>query len=595
MHREFAERAPTWDVSPTVAAAFLARDAIILAPTVDVLLSWYRQLVSQDLPAKELDAPTMLLAAILPHLRPARQFEVHGMQPSGAQDAFWLGPLTSPLPPSCLAAELATLSSAVEPARLRLALAFAAGTSAPVEALRPAAGTARASADPRLRAVGLRAMAISSDPTDDADFFASGWAWSGSVGRAHAREDFWGSAWLLKSADGSDDPALLDRLEPSLRSLAVERCGPRLARLAGERLVTAAQEARRSKLTRIGLEIKIIRSDDSAYDDGLRGSWHSMGFRAVPMEGRQPDEPSSRMLDLADYDAHLGSLPREVREYFLHPISSAALDRIAREAGDVFGELVDVVEAGPVASPAFTVLAHDVARHLSFIDPARAAELFERYRSTESAVPEQMPICWVSRLPVLIWRSADTPAIRNIRERRLDEAATDDAIAAEVLAAELAGKHALLSEYVSVRFGRDEPSAIARSLTTAGFSIEDACFTAMFDDPRLSGDFLAEAASMARKAYDRARWGRYWHQRTMSAETELEAWRCAELAAAGADVRCVTWEMRGLGRLFNALLPLYRPTLARSASEASRNRRKTLFGIDAPDPDLSPSLRLNAA
>jgi hypothetical protein len=590
VHRFLASRAPSIrNASPLVIAGSLPHDTAILgAGEVDVLSRWLETLRHDpNLPPKEADVSAPLLTAILPHLPADRQFEVHGMQRDDARDAFWLGRALKPVPDADMGRRLEQASASGDGVGLRLALHFAAEIGAALDVIRPAIASARNSHDPRTRGAALRSMVKLRDLDGMEALAAAGWNWSRAIGQGRNLEDFCGSVALLKASESSDDPTLVDRLHPALWSRAAERCGPailaRVADLVGRAIVRVPPEARSPD----GMDVRVVRCDDVPMRDDLGGIEHSVGLSLVG--SASPDGTRRRQPDLSDFYALLQRLTGLGRDALLYPMTSLAVDRLADLASSAFSALLDGIEAAvgnrpdDVAARAVAVLAHDVARALSWHDPDRATALFARAGGVTPLYPEEMPISHLPRSSLLLWRASDAPGIVAQRRERLDGAANDEAIAFEVLAAEMAGKRGEVVAYVRDGLRDRHPARIARAVTAAGFACADPALADLFDDGRLRHGFLADVRGAARRSYDEGRWSEHWFLAAREARTNIDVWRFGELALSCADARSTLWmELGRGGPMFEALRPLSRTALEAVATGKRRDRRSRLFGERAP-------------
>jgi hypothetical protein len=225
-----------------------------------------------------------------------------------------------------------------------------------------------------------------------------------------------------------------------------------------------------------------------------------------------------------------------------------------------------------------------VAEVMSRHEPAAGAALFERLIHAPPIVRVTFGQAGVHLYAASLWSAEDADAIQTLRYRRLDQAADDDEIAAEVLAALRAGKEHLLRDYVADRMTRLEPSYVARAIMVAGFSncpdwavrtvakFEDAC------------GFLGGAYDAAKYAMDRYRWSVHWAELVDKATTETELWRYAVILSKIVDGR---FYCQGSAPAPDSLLARYANSLEgliRARVKSWQNKRaKKLFGMDAPD------------
>ncbi|WP_066918714.1 hypothetical protein [Methylobacterium sp. CCH5-D2] len=587
IHRDLAARCRTIPgVSPTVLANFLRHDTAILAPVTGALIDWLADLrARRDLGFKEVDAPTLLLASVLPHLDAELQFDLHAGQRADAADAFWLGRMFKPMAAKLVGEKLRAVAPTRSPLQARLALIATADAGSGAAAVRQAAREALESMDAILRAAAFRAMTRVGGKDDDARFAATWRRRDDLVDEAQVREDFWGSLWLSRVHGVSDDPTVLRMLNPALRSIALERAGPRVLEAAIDNVIEVLGEADLRGLLPNGLDVDIVRSDDVPSKGDPWGSWHRVGFPIQDEEFEAVDGSRQRVRDMRDFSALRRRLEAAGREVLMYPFTSAALDRAGTRAPAAVERLIERVEglARTERAALAAVLAHDLGRILSYTCPERATALFALYEAVQPILPEVMPTSGLPRSTLLIWRSAGQSEIVTLRHRRLDAASSDLLIAREVLAAEMAGRHDEIVDYVAERLSGDHPAELARAITVAGFAGSDDGLQHAFADERFRDGFLERVAAAARHNFETARWAVHWHRAAAVAEDPVDVWRFVELASACADARCVLWSDEREGSyLFECLRPTIHGLYEAAARHHNNEHRKTLFGHSKP-------------
>ncbi|MCJ2066528.1 hypothetical protein MKK63_28105 [Methylobacterium sp. J-088] len=587
IHRDFAAGcAAIADVSPSVIAHWILRDVAILRPVVEPVAAWMTDLRGRpDLEPVERDAPTVLLAAVLPHLEAERQYDAHAGQRDDASDAFQLGELMRALPAAKVEERLRSDFASGEPRRMRLALLATADAGSAVPAVRSHALQAAAHDDQRLRAAAYRAMVRAGTRQDDEKFAA---AWRRPVpivDEAHIRADHWGSLWFRRAGLDADEPSALAKLTPALRSSALEHSGAATLEAAVNDLHRVLRDTSAVGVLPTGMKVAIVRPDDLPARDENSGSWHRIDFG--PADGFDVGSGARRpMRNMRDFFALHRDLASSGREMLLHPPSSEVVDRAAREAPSAFERLLALAEEATATerAPVLAVLAHDVARAVSYVDPKRAARLFDAYGDVAPLFPEVLPIGLVPRTSLLLWRSSDDPAIESIRRRQLDRAPNDRAMARLILAAETARRHDLVVAYVKDRATGRHPLDLARAVTAAGFAVSDPALDDFFDDERFRHGFLRDAAAKAGRCYARACWAAHWYGEAVAATDGLGAWRALELALAAADARCVLW-LGGSGHhLHGCQRSMLEHRFATASYDRDRDRKGTLYGRSVP-PD----------
>ncbi|WP_075382162.1 hypothetical protein [Methylobacterium phyllosphaerae] len=587
MHRDIAVRCRAIPgVSPTVLANFLRRDTAILAPVAGALVDWMTDLQARgDLERKEIDAPTLLLASVLPHLEAEPQFDLHAGQRADAEDAFWLGRMFKPMTDDVVAEKLHAAIQARDTLRARLALIATADAGSGRESVRQAARDALESNDAILRAAAFRAMTRVGGGDDDARFTGTWCRRDDLVDEAQVREDFWGSLWFSRAHGSSDDPTILRRLNPALRSSALERGGPRMLEAAIDNVIAVLGDVDPRELLPSGLEIDIVRSDDLPSVGDPWGSWHRVGFPVQDDEFEAVNGSRRRVRDMRDFSALRRRLEAAGHEVLMYPLTSAALDRAASHAPEAFNRLIETVEglARTEKGTLAAVLAHDLGRVLSHTQSERAVALFALYEAVRPILPEIMPTSGLARSTLLLWRGADLDEIVALRRQRLDAAPNDLLIAREVLAAEMVGRHDFIADYVAERLSGDHPAELARAVTVAGFAGSGYGLEHVFADDRFRYGFLERAATAAKHNFDSALWAVHWHRAAASAADHVDVWRYVELASACVDARCVLWSEEGEGGyLFECLRPTLHGLYEAATRHRDDKRGKTLFGHSKP-------------
>jgi hypothetical protein len=227
-----------------------------------------------------------------------------------------------------------------------------------------------------------------------------------------------------------------------------------------------------------------------------------------------------------------------------------------------------------------------LARAMAPTDPAGAAQLFARTASQRPFVNRVIGMSSIPAEAVATWSRASIAEVRELCFARLDGAANDSMIAAEVLAAHEAGAQAFVGEYLDARAGTGEPAKTARALLVCGFS--DATDHASRLLQRFEGcyGFIGQAHHAATYAYRRNEWARHWYRKMKPATTGEEFWRCAVLLAKIVDGRFDLWkgDYGPSGEVFMRFFATIEDGLESRVKKWQSARQSKLFGGDIPDP-----------
>jgi hypothetical protein len=227
-------------------------------------------------------------------------------------------------------------------------------------------------------------------------------------------------------------------------------------------------------------------------------------------------------------------------------------------------------------------LAHALARE----DPNKAEKLFRRIRNCKPLVRITYGRPGIQLDAMACWAGAHNPVLQEHCFARLDEAATGQDLAIEVLAALRNNQQQSLAEYVEARLDKQEPAEVARGLMVAGLSDQSE-----FNDEvlaRYDGDagMIGEAQRAAKYAYERNAWARHWFGRMCEAEESADFWRYSVLFLKIVDGRFDAWSSDYVQngtpiQVFGFFLD----SILKNRFERWKNHRsKKLFGLDVPSP-----------
>ena len=222
---------------------------------------------------------------------------------------------------------------------------------------------------------------------------------------------------------------------------------------------------------------------------------------------------------------------------------------------------------------------------LSESNPTQAATLFKLVMNQQPILPVRYGTAGVSLDSLAIWAGPDTEILNDIRHRRLEEAANDDDLSKEALAAHLNRNQHLLRRYIELNINKGEPAAIARALMVAGFSDRSQFNGSVLNKHRGTEGFVGATCEAARYAYDRNLWARHWFGGMCRASDPSEFWRCSVLFLKVVDGRYDFWfqEYGDRNEAMDRFWPNLRGSLDNRVKKWRRNRESKLFGADRPN------------
>jgi hypothetical protein len=458
------------------------------------------------------------------------------------------------------------------------ALAYASVSSS-VERLRSSAlGLAARSGHPDL----LKAVAESewsSDSLEDMDSF----------------EVWYGSLALLKAVQAGliDESPAFDRISPRLYGrAAVMLDGPAVQEVA-RRIDASIRRA-------VGLSDELIAPDieleaeDAASDEPIRFS----------VSEREP--PSA---NIEDFFKRLSESNEEFRERqkrnygafraFREELTTAKahiiLDHLSRE------EFAAVVAADPEVGnhwydlfmelndsklPAVHNLILLLAGAIADIDPGKSAALLERTAHSRPLVHFTFGSSGVDLGSMSTWTGGGALALDTLRRRRLDNAATDQAIAVEVFSALQCNQELFLEAYVDEQLARSAPAEIARGIMVAGFCDQSPRNNRILEKYKDTAGLPGKAYAAAIAAYRCNDWARNWFKLMCETDDPVTFWRAGILFTQCVDGRFSIWrdEFEQTGGPIAAFSTSLNNPLKGRHEKLGKEREKKLFGQDAPAP-----------
>lgn len=235
-------------------------------------------------------------------------------------------------------------------------------------------------------------------------------------------------------------------------------------------------------------------------------------------------------------------------------------------------------------------LGFTLARAYSSKDPHLSARLFQHLWTAEPIVTVLVGRAKIPLRLLTLFTATDSEPIDTIRTQEFRSALDDRQIERLVAAAEVAGQHAWLTEFVDRMLNSPMPADHALGITVAGLRHSnlhsEGCLARDW-----SGPFLGVAAEAARYAYERNIWTIHWLELALGASSE-DYWRYSTLAAACADRRVLTWgdfaRVRLCEREFGGDLA---SAMAKHSDKISEKREKTLYGLKKPNEVQQQSLQ----
>ena len=231
---------------------------------------------------------------------------------------------------------------------------------------------------------------------------------------------------------------------------------------------------------------------------------------------------------------------------------------------------------------------------LSESDPTHAATMFKLVMNQEPMIPVRYGSAGVSLDSLAIWGGPNTEILNLIRDRRLDEAASDDVLSKETLAAHISGQQHVLREYIERNLNKGEPAAISRAVMVAGFSDWSQYNESVLSNYDGTEGFVGVASTAAKYAYERNLWARHWFGRMCQATDPRRFWRCSVLFLKVVDGRYDFWfdEYGDHSEAMRRFWPNLRGSLDNRIKKWRRKRESKLFGTDRPDDVfVSPIIR----
>lgn len=236
-------------------------------------------------------------------------------------------------------------------------------------------------------------------------------------------------------------------------------------------------------------------------------------------------------------------------------------------------------------------LAIVIARSVSFLKPELSAQLFRIFKDIEPPVSLSINSPKIAVFDFCLYGSADVTELQPQKEMRFFEAMTDAAIEKLIVSCEHSGADGWLDRFVAKLISSGQTPDIALAFTIAGFRTPNAQSDVIFAQAPKAG-FLGIVQEAAEERYTRAKWARHWYDKACQSLSPPDFWRYSVLAAGIADMRHLAWLQAHLAsNSMRAFLDGAERTLLKEAGKRSKDREKTLYGLNAPDDDLRTTLK----
>jgi hypothetical protein len=454
-----------------------------------------------------------------------------------------------------------------------------ASVSSPAERLRNSALAlaARSGHSDLLKAVAESNWA--SDPLKDKDSF----------------ESWYGSLALLKAAQAGliDESTALDRISPRLYGrAAVMLDGPAVLAVV-HRIDASIRYAAGLPDDFVAPEIE-LEAENAASDEPTRFSVSEREPLSVNIDDffKRLSESSEKFHERQkrNYDAFLA-----FRKELTTAKANIILDHLSR------AEFTVVVAADPAIGthwydlfmelsysklPAVHNLILLLACAIADTDPEKSAALIERTARSRPLVHFTFGKSGVDLGSMSAWTGNGAPALDTLRRRRLDNAATDQAIAVEVFSALKCGQERFLEAYVDEQLARSAPAEIARGIMVTGFCDQSPRNDRILEKYRDTAGLPGKAYAAAIAAYRCNGWAHHWFKVMCETNDPGTFWQAGVLFVQCVDGRFSIWSdgyAQTGGPIVTFSNSLNDP-LKRRHEKLEREREKKLFGQDAPAP-----------
>ena len=486
-----------------------------------------------------------------------------------------------------------TLAEGTECYRQHLLLEIAAATGAELSTeICDFTRSSITSKEGRLRRSALGLAAHSGHPDLIRAVAESDWKYVLSEGKDNF-ENWYGSLALLKAAEAglTDQSMVIDRISSSLYG----RAATVLKRTAVQQI---AQRIDASIHCAVGLPIELVTPEielEAEYIFSENPILFSVSERETPSENiedffRRLSESDNEFRDRQKHNKDSFVAFREeltaakahiILDHLTHEdfAALAVIDpEIINKWGDHFMEINDT------RLPVVHNLILLVASAIADTNPEKSVLLFERTAHSRPLVRFTFGKSGVDLGSISVWKGGKSSSFDALRRKRLDSAATDQAIAIEVLSALQCNQGAFLDTYIDEKIAQLEPAQIARGLMVAGFCDKSPHSERILAEFKDTEGLPGKAYAAAITAYRYNSWARHWFKIMCETNNPVTFWQAGVLFTQCVDGRFDIWRdsfTQDGGPIVAFGTSLKNP-LNRRYGKLAKERQKRLFGQDAP-------------
>lgn len=420
----------------------------------------------------------------------------------------------------------------------------------------------------------------------------SDWENNGEEGK-DSFESWYGSFALLEAAKRSlaDGSAVLDRISPSLYGRAASMLkGPALQEIA-RRIDASIRFAAGLPDELIAPEIE-LEAEDATSDEPVRFSVSEREsasaspndfFRLLSESNDEFRERQNRNYDT--FVAFRGELSAAKAHIILDHLTQEEFAMIVASDPAVATRWYNLfMELNDAKLPAVHNLILLFAGAIANTDPEKTAALFERTAHSRPLVRFTFGKSGIDLGSMSAWTGGSSPALDALRMKRLDDAATDQAIAVEVFSALQCGQVSFLESYVDEKLTRPEPAEIARGIMVAGFCNQSLRNDRILENYKDTAGLPGKAYAAASAAYRSDSWARHWFKVMCDTNDPATFWQAGVLFAQCVDGRFSVWrdDFAQAGAPIAAFGTSLNNPMTRRLEKLGKERAKKLFGQDAP-------------
>lgn len=286
------------------------------------------------------------------------------------------------------------------------------------------------------------------------------------------------------------------------------------------------------------------------------------------------------------FDKYISYLKTKGADLILNGMLPEAFAHIANSAPELKDEwFITFSNLPSIHVPKFHNFILLLAYTYSDNDAQKAQFLWDKICNSESYTnitigQEKIPLKQMS-----IWGSSNRD-LDLYRFELLDKALSDQQIYSHVLAAIVNNNEKIIYEFINQKINCVEPSQIARGILVAGCLDENPLSADIFDKYKDYNGIIGEAYKSSLYMYERNIWSRYWFNKMLSAEDNLDFWKFMILFIKIVDLRFYKWKYSLLNNnvLFRKFYQSFRNDINHRCKKWQKERDKKLFGSEPPNP-----------